>query len=74
MGKGSTVGAYVLYQLKKKGLAPAAIVNVKADTTTASGAIISDIPMVHQLAKDPLKISEDSTVIVDADLGYVEVL
>ncbi|NIM17461.1 MAG: DUF126 domain-containing protein, partial [Candidatus Aminicenantes bacterium] len=33
MGKGSTVGAYVLYQLKKKGLAPAAIVNVKADTT-----------------------------------------
>ena len=37
-GKGSTVGAYVLYQMSKLGTAPAAIINVKA--TNALSAIL----------------------------------
>jgi predicted aconitase with swiveling domain len=73
-GKGSTVGAYVIYQLKKEGTAPIAMINVKADVMVASGAIIAEIPMVHMLEKDPLEIEDGSVVFVNADKGYVEVL
>jgi len=73
-GKGSTVGAYVLYQLKKRGKAPAAIINIKADTTVASGSIIAGIPMVHKPEKNPLEIKEGSIVIVNANEGYIEVM
>ena len=45
-GKGSTVGAYVLYQLTVNGLAPAAILNAESEPIVAVGAIISNIPMV----------------------------
>ena len=48
-GKGSTVGSYTLYRLKKAGLAPAAIVNAEADPVVAVGAIIAEIPMVDQV-------------------------
>lgn len=48
-GKGSTVGSYVLYQLSIKGLAPAAIINAESEPIIATGAIISDIPMVDQV-------------------------
>ncbi len=48
-GKGSTVGSYVLYRLKKNGLAPAAIVNAESEAIIAVGAIIADIPMVDQI-------------------------
>jgi len=45
-GKGSTVGSYILYRLKKNGLAPAAIINAESEPIVAVGAIISEIPMV----------------------------
>ncbi len=48
-GKGSTVGSYILYRLKKNGLAPAAIVNAESEPIVAVGAIISEIPMVDQV-------------------------
>ncbi|MEW5955412.1 MAG: DUF126 domain-containing protein [Candidatus Micrarchaeota archaeon] len=48
-GKGSTVGSYTLYRLKKNGVAPAAIINKEAETIVAVGAIISEIPMVDKL-------------------------
>lgn len=43
-GKGSTVGSYVIYQLKKRGVAPAAMINVRSEPIVAVGAIISGIP------------------------------
>ena len=49
-GKGSTVGSYILYRLKKNGVAPAAIINAESEPIVAVGAIISDIPMVDQIA------------------------
>jgi predicted aconitase with swiveling domain len=73
-GKGSTVGAYVIYQLKKNGVAPAAIVCEKADAMVASGAIIAEIPMVHMAEKDLSEIASGSVILVNADEGYVEVL
>jgi uncharacterized protein len=71
-GKGSTVGSYVIYQLKKNGVAPAAIVNVRSEPIVAVGAIISDIPMVDSLEKDPLGIGDGMTVTVDGTAGTVE--
>lgn len=48
-GKGSTVGSYTLYWMKKVGTSPAAILNAESETIVAVGAIISDIPMLDRL-------------------------
>ena len=48
-GKGSTVGSYVLYRLRKGGVAPSAIVNERCEPITAVGAIISEIPCVDMI-------------------------
>lgn len=70
-GKGSTVGSYVVLQLKKNGTAPAAIVNEKAEPIIAVGAIISGIPMVDKIDASQLKTGQ--RVVVDADNGKIEV-
>lgn len=62
-GKGSTVGSYVLYRLRKQGVAPSAIVNSKCETIVAVGAIISEIPCVDLV--DIGKIKTDTVVKVD---------
>jgi predicted aconitase with swiveling domain len=43
---GSSVGAYVIYRLKRNGKAPVAIINEKTDTITASGCAIAGIPLL----------------------------
>ena len=68
-GKGSTVGSYTLYRLKKAGLAPAAIVNFEAETITAVGCIISDIPCVDHIPIE--KIETGMQVSVDGVRGVV---
>ncbi len=74
-GKGSTVGSYVIYQLKKNGTAPAAMVNIKAEPIVAVGAIISNIPLVDRMEKDPVTaIRTGDKVLVDAIVGSVEIL
>src|SRR5659263_329004 len=45
-GKGSTVGSYSIYQLKKNNAAPLAMINIRTEPIVAVGAIISDIPLV----------------------------
>lgn len=74
-GKGSTVGSYVIYQLKKNGAAPAAMINIKTEPIVAVGAIISEIPLVDRVEKDPLTtIKTGDKVLVDAIVGSVEIL
>ena len=74
-GKGSTVGSYAIYQLKKNGAAPIAMINVKAEPIVAVGAIISDIPLVDNVEKNPLEIIKTGDkVLVDAIVGSVEIL
>jgi len=68
-GKGSTVGSYTLYRLKKAGLAPAAIVNLESETITAVGCIISDIPCVDHIPIE--KIKTGMQVRVDGESGVV---
>jgi predicted aconitase with swiveling domain len=74
-GKGSTVGSYVIYRMKKLGTAPAAIVNVETEAILATGCVISDIPLVDKLDSDPLEaIRTGMRVRVKADEGIVETL
>lgn len=70
-GKGSTVGSYTMYRLKKNGKAPIAIINKECDTIVAVGAIISGIPCVDKV--DIEKIRDGARVKVDADNAVVEV-
>lgn len=74
-GKGSTVGSYVIYQMKKNGTAPAGIINIRAELIVASGALISEIPMVHDLDNvDILSFFKQGEIaIINGDDGYVEV-
>ncbi|HDQ05684.1 MAG TPA: DUF126 domain-containing protein [Candidatus Bathyarchaeota archaeon] len=62
-GKGSTVGSYTLYRLKKGGVAPAGIINRECETVVAVGAIISDIPCVDEI--DISKIKTGDTVRIE---------
>jgi len=57
-GKGSTVGSYVLYQLARNGLAPAAILNAESEAIVAVGAIISNIPMVDQIPIEEIRTGD----------------
>lgn len=70
-GKGSTVGSYTLYRLKRNGKAPAAIVNAECETIVAVGAIISEIPCVDKIEIG--KIQRGKNIEVDADSAIVKI-
>lgn len=72
-GKGSTVGSFVMLQLKKNGVAPAAIINEEAEPIIAVGAIISKIPMLDKLKGDAYsKLKDGMAATVDGNTGTVE--
>ncbi|MDW7731155.1 MAG: DUF126 domain-containing protein [Methanolobus sp.] len=72
-GKGSTVGSYVLYQLIKNDVAPAAMINIESEPIVAVGAIISGIPLVDKMEKDPYEILKNGDYVkVDGTFGFVE--
>ena len=68
-GKGSTVGSYVIYQLKKNGVAPKAIINQECETIVAVGSIISNIPCVDRI--DISKIKTGNRVRVNGKMVYI---
>ncbi len=74
VGKGSTAGAYQLYELAYWKKAPKAIINLRADSIVAVGAIMGNIPMMDKLEENPLDmIKTGDFVEVDADGGVVRV-
>lgn len=74
-GKGSTVGSYVIYQLKKNGTAPAAIINLDCEPIVAVGAIISEIPLIDHPETNPYEILKDGDeVVVNGTEGFIEIL
>ncbi|MEM4473140.1 MAG: DUF126 domain-containing protein [Archaeoglobaceae archaeon] len=73
-GRGSTVGSYILLRLKKKGLAPKAIINRESEAIIAIGAIIAEIPLVDLIEEEFFsKIKTGDRVFVNAVDGYVEI-
>lgn len=71
-GKGSTVGSYTIYRLKKSGHAPLAIINRESEPIVAVGAIISNIPMVDEVdisqihTGDRVRVDGESVTILEA--------
>lgn len=57
-GKGSTVGSYTLYRLKKNGAAPSGMINKECETVVAVGAIISEIPCVDKIDISKIKTGD----------------
>ena len=69
-GKGSTVGSYSLYILKKNNVAPRAIINKDCEPIIAVGAIISEIPCVDKV--DISKIKTGDRIIINNGKVVVE--
>jgi predicted aconitase with swiveling domain len=70
-GKGSTVGSYVIYGLKKNGVAPAGIINKETETIVATGVILAGIPCVDQIEIE--KLIDGNFILLDADEGVVKI-
>ena len=69
-GKGSTVGSYTMFRMKKNNTAPVAIVNKEIDTIIAVGCIISEIPCVDKINIEDIKTGQKLTV--NGNEGTVE--
>ena len=74
VGKGSSGGSYVLYDLADRGLAPAAIINSRGDTIIVTGCVMGKIPFMHKCDKDPVEtIATGDTVEVEPASGIIRV-
>jgi len=72
-GKGSTVGSYVIFQMKKNNVAPRGIICLNAEPIIATGAIMSNIPMVDSpSSSDELKTG--IRVELNSDEGKISFL
>ena len=69
-GKGSTVGSYTLYRMKKNDTSPAGIINEECETVVAVGAIISEIPCIDQI--DISKIRTGDAIRLENDTVKIE--
>ena len=72
--KGSTAGSYKLYEMVRCKTAPNGIINLRAKSIVAVGAIISNIPMVDRLDGNPLELIKTGDYVeLDADQGIVKI-
>ena len=72
--KGSTQGSYAIFEMARCKVAPKGIINLRAGSIVALGAIVSDIPMMDRLDADPLEVIKTGDYVeLDADNGVVKV-
>ena len=72
--KGSTMGSYMLCEMVRNKTQPGGIINLRAGSITALGAIVGNIPAVDRLDGNPLElIKSGDHVELDADSGTVKV-
>ncbi|UCH37536.1 MAG: DUF126 domain-containing protein [Candidatus Bathyarchaeota archaeon] len=73
-GKGSTVGSYIIYAMKKNGVAPSAIINIETEPIIAAGCVLAEIPLIDKLDESPFQaIKTGDFVKVYADMNKVEI-
>jgi predicted aconitase with swiveling domain len=72
-GKGSTVGSYVLFQMKKNNVAPRGIICINAEPIIATGAIMSNIPMVDSPSSFE-ELNNGTKVELNSDEGKISIL
>jgi len=71
-GKGSTVGSYTIYRMKKNHTAPLAIINQESEPITAVGCILAEIPCIDQI---PIQtIVSGLFLVVDGEKGILSVI
>lgn len=74
-GKGSTVGSYIIYRMKKLGTAPSAIINRESEAIIATGCVLAKIPLIDRLEADPIRTLKTGDYIrVYGDEGLIEVI
>jgi len=74
-GKGSTGGAYVLFEAVSNGVGPCAIINCDIEQVTAVGCIISEIPALDRLERNPIETIKTGDLIkVNATKGFIKVI
>jgi predicted aconitase with swiveling domain len=72
-GKGSTVGSYVIYRMKKLGTAPVAIVNRETEVIIATGCVMAGIPLVDKISEAHMNsLKTGIRLKVKADDGVIE--
>jgi len=69
-GRGSTVGSFTLLQMKKEKTLPAAIINEKAETIVATGAVMAAVPMIDSI--DLSMLCDGDEVVIDGEEGTLE--
>ena len=69
-GKGSTVGSYVMLEMKRVGTLPAAIINETVEPIVATGAVLSGVPLVDSI--DISLLRDGDRCVVDGSAGTVE--
>ena len=71
-GAGSSVGAYTIQSLYAQGVAPAAMICVRADLTVATGCAVANIPMVVVAESEMESLRDGACALVDTDAGILE--
>jgi len=66
---GSSVGAYVIYNLTKKALGPSAVVAVKGDITLVSGCALAGLPLADGFQIAQLKEHDGRMASLDGATG-----
>jgi hypothetical protein len=66
---GSSVGAYVIYNLTKKALGPSAVVAVKGDITLVSGCALAGLPLADGFQIAQLKEYDGRMASLDGATG-----
>ncbi len=70
-GKGSTVGSYIIYGLKKNNVAPAGIINKETETIVATGVILADIPTIDHIDIESIKTGD--AITMDAEKATITI-
>ncbi|MHB1908818.1 MAG: aconitase X swivel domain-containing protein [Nitrososphaerales archaeon] len=69
---GSSVGAYVIYRLKKNNVAPLAMINETSDIITASGCAVAGIALLD-MEKHDIKLLKNKAVKIDSKKSTIEI-
>ncbi|WAI01022.1 DUF126 domain-containing protein [Methanogenium organophilum] len=72
-GKGSTVGSYVIYALRRNNVAPSAIINTEAEPIIAVGAILAEIPMVDRPDTPIEDMKDGMSASIDGSSGTITI-
>jgi hypothetical protein len=62
-GKGSTVGSYIIYQMKKNEVAPLAILCINAEPIIVTGCVLAEIPLLDQINEEIITTLNDGDIV-----------